>query len=211
MSFQAYVVQGPHVLEHFDAKTGELIMRRITQEVFRDMMDSQDLLYVAGGSPEADDSVKIYDLDSDSATVDQASGTIFFDGGDKGEYVLRRLTSADGAWASDLKVPVPADALEYLLDTRDASRPVVEELLTAFSPDGSTGPVTHVEYSVGVKSYIRKNSKWEPWPAETDSIEDMSVFEIRPDAAAKFLEVFDKGAMTVERINSYVQPEGEMG
>lgn len=211
MSFRAYVVQGPHVLEQFDAKTGELVMRRITQEVFRDMMDPQDLLYVAGGSPEADDSIRMYDLDSDSATVDQSSGTIFFDGGDEGEFVLRRLTSADGAWASDLKVPVPVDALEYLLDVRDQSQPAAEESLVAYAADGSTGPISHVEYSVGIKFYSRENSEWKPWPVENDPTEDMFVFEIRPDAAAKFLEVFDKGAMTVERINSYVQPAREMG
>jgi len=124
-------------------------------------------------------------------TVDRSSGTITFNSYGKA-YTVRAFQDSDGSWASTLRVPVPAEALEGMY---------MRETIMAFSPgdpgdgesliallDESAQDVQELVYTSDAGMFSRNNSAWFRVPPEHTEFDGMTIVEVSPD----FIETFDK-------------------
>lgn len=132
-------------------------------------------------------------------------------------YTIRRVTEADGVWASKTAAPAPVDSLEQLAIGGTYMAPgtfdTTDEAL--FAALGSDDELVHeLVYSSPSGIYVRSSNGWFRMPDDDDSLDGLEAI----DVTAEFLPVFDQAeaweqpvprATVLEYEATTESPEGE--
>lgn len=139
-----------------------------------------------------------------------AYGYVLFSTTDGGEYVIRALEDMDGDWISKYKMSITAQALPYLLFESEeiAPMPYLEnenERLIAFkSPEDDT--VFGLMYINKAGAYMRINQTWLALSPVDDSFDGSISYDVAPETAQEFVDMFDREALTYPQVEKYLQP-----
>jgi hypothetical protein len=159
-----------------------------THAVYREEVDGKPNIGVASINGD-----KLYPVKSyDEVNVSASKGDITFSSYSR-IYTVRAFQDSDGLWASRLRMPVPAEALEELY---------MAEVAAGFSPgapgdtenlyaavEEKTDEVKYLVYSAESGIYTRSSRAWFRLPADDDeTLDDLQVLEVDP----KFVKYFDK-------------------
>ncbi len=206
-----YLFEEPRVFEKVNVDTKEVEFKFIVDRAFRLTSDPNDYLYIGAGDDEYAEA-REYPVDLDDTNIDKETGDITFSVYD-GEYVIRQIAPEDGKWLSRLGIDLPQQAvLSLLAPSQNGSPNTSQEMLVAYSREESTGLVFGVEYiKTNLGSFVRNNGIWLLLSRDDETFEDMYATFIDPDKAEEFLTEYDKGGMTVERADTYADPNEQSG
>lgn len=149
----------------------------------------------AGGEVQEFDLAKPAFHDSVAATMEfESSGT---------RYRIRGFRETDGAWLSKYKTLLPVQALKGLTP-KTGEDEIVEryENLTAYASDTSTY-ITGVVYTNDLGTWVRQDNDWVLLAPSDDSFEGAEVYQISPDSADEFLELYDRNYVTTTDAAKY--------
>ena len=152
---------------------------------------------------------------SDEITNNKNTGIITFSDSTT-DYYIRPLRDEDGMWLSDLKTPLPVEALmqkirliqrnNMALFNQDSMNGLQEETLSAFSYPGSTA-VVGLLYNDTVGRWLRIDKEWMLVNDIDDSLilDDAVFVSIDSEKADEFINLFDEKHLDINRIGEYAQ------
>jgi len=165
----------------------------------------------------SDEVVTVYvDGSMESLPVKQGSiepyayGYVLFSTADGGDYVIRPLEDMDGDWISRYKMSIPGQALPYLLFESEESAPMPylddqnERLIAFKSPDDET--VFGLMYINKSGAYMRINESWLALSPADQSFDDSIAYDVLPETAQEFVDMFDDAEITLPQVEKYLQP-----
>lgn len=111
------------------------------------------------------------------------------------EYDTREFVDEDGLWLSRYKMYLPEDALAGLTKQGNAENMDTPETLTAYI-DG--GFLVGIVYDNNDGTWMRDDEEWIPVESASDTLagEETTTFEVDPEQAADFVELFDTQHVT---------------
>jgi hypothetical protein len=150
-------------------------------------------------------------------TNDKNTGIITFSDFNT-DYFIRPLRDEDGKWLSDLKTPLPVEALmqkitsikrknEMAIFPQGATDFFQEESLAAFSYPGSSA-VVGLLYNDTVGRWLRIEGDWLLVNDIDDSfiLDDAQFVFIDTEKADEFIQMFDENHLDINRISEFAQP-----
>lgn len=117
----------------------------------------------------------------------------------KMKYNWRPIREADGIWISQLRIPIPIEAIPGIAVSGDT---VAKEIVSAFS-DGDSPYVLGVTYETAEGSWVRSGGQFLPVAGDDTTYADMDRIIIDPVKVKEFLDLYDKNYVTVSDASSY--------
>lgn len=196
----------PNVKELLYAGVG--VLERTDQ-----VMDPEPIDYAALTD---DDNIAVVYTDGsqESFPVKQGSiepytyGIVLFSTVDGAEYAIRDVTDLDGSWISEFKIELPPITLKDLLTNPEVNfqMPYLEnenEKLIAFAaPDGED--VISVMYLNNYGAFLRINESWVSVAPDDTSVEGAEAYNVKPETAQEFIDMFDKDNVSVEEAKDFL-------
>ena len=145
---------------------------------------------------------KWFPVDLEQVIVDADTGAMIFTavGGD---YVIRKVTQQDSDWISpgtDTKSIVELEAI--IMGTETSAKEYKGEL-DALSQDDSTGPIYAITLTNDLGMFQRRNGIWLQLPSDHEEFDGLFGTFIDMARADEFIELYDKGGMTVEVADTF--------
>ena len=116
----------------------------------------------------------------------------------KSKYNWRPLRDADGVWISQLRIPLPVEAIPSIA----TGETVATEILSAFS-SGDSPYVLGVTYETADGSWVRSGGQFLPMAGDDTTYADMDRIIIEPAKAKDFLDLYDRNYVTVSDATDY--------
>jgi hypothetical protein len=145
---------------------------------------------------------KWFPVDLEQVRVDAETGTMTFTavGGD---YMVRKVIAEDSEWISQGTSIKSVAELEAMIMGTEVPKKKYEGELVALSQDGSTGPIYAVTLTNQLGMFERRNSTWYQIPPDHDEFDGLFGTFIDMARADEFLELYDKGGMTVTMADTF--------
>lgn len=159
-------------------------------------------------------SVEYTDGTQESFPVKQGSiepyayGIVTFSTSDGGEYVIREVTDLDGSWISQYKIELPPVTLKDLLTKPevDLQMPYLEneneKLIALKNPEDDS--IIGVMYLNQYGAFVRINETWVAVSPADGSMEGTNPYNVKPETAQEFIDLFDKGDVSYEDAKDYL-------
>ncbi len=169
------------------------------------------LILAATASPGKDqiqilnDTGKTEEHDSTDITVDPETARMSFVS-DGNKYRIREPRESDGSWLSKYKTSLPVEAIRAFTLRGDSMNP--DETLDAFATDDSPYLVGLV-YTNGVGRWSRIDEDWVLLAPTDDTFAEMNVFEIDPERAQEFIDLYDSSYVSITDAEQYESAESE--
>jgi len=159
-----------------------------------------------------DSEIKYFDIDSAEVFPQNGGKIIRFDQNNV-SYMLRDFIDEDGAWASDLKIELPVDALQtrvlyestaaidkYLGMELGEQLPFFEAVFAYFSEESQN--IALLIYMSTAGAYSRENFEWRPISLDEDFLDDLSAVQLDNDKVANLVTKFDsnRGILSVSEV-----------
>jgi len=135
-------------------------------------------------------------------------GIVLFSTVDGGEYVIREVTDLDGSWISEYKIELPPVTLKDLLTKPevDLQMPYLEneneKLIALKNPEDDS--IISVMYLNPYGAYVRINESWVAISPADNSLEGTNPYNVKPETAQDFIDMFDKGDVSFEDSKDYL-------
>lgn len=145
---------------------------------------------------------KWFPVDLEEVEVDAESGQMSFTavGGD---YIIRKVTQRDSEWLSLGTETKSIEDLEAIIMGTETSAKEYEGELDALSQDDSTGPIYAITLTNDFGMFQRRNGIWLQLPSNHEEFDGLFGTFIDMARADEFIELYDKGGMTVEVADTF--------
>jgi len=126
------------------------------------------------------------------------------------EYVIRQVTDLDGEWISQLKIPLPVVALQYLLIQPEETLKMayledeLEKLIALKSPESDD--IISIMYLNRYGAFVRINESWISIAPIDTSLDGTVPFNVKADTAEEFITMYDSDALSYEQAQEYLSP-----
>lgn len=143
--------------------------------------------------------------------VSYTYGVVLFNTEDGEEYVIRQVSDLDGEWISELKIPLPVIALQYLLLKPEETIEMayladeLEKLIALKSPDNDN--IISMMYLNRYGAFVRINESWVSIAPVDSSLEGTVPFTVNADTAQEFVDMYDKDTeLKYSQAKDYLTP-----
>jgi hypothetical protein len=142
--------------------------------------------------------------------VSYTYGVVLFSTEDGEDYVLRQVSDLDGEWISELKIPLPVIALQYLLLKPEETVEMayladeLEKLIALKSPDNDN--ILSLMYLNRYGAFVRINENWVAISPADTSLDGTVPFSVNADTAEEFVEMYDKEELEYSQVKDYLAP-----
>jgi hypothetical protein len=142
--------------------------------------------------------------------VSYTYGVVLFSTDDGEDYVLRQVSDLDGEWISELKIPLPVIALQYLLTKPEETVEMayledeLEKLIALKSPDNDN--ILSLMYLNRYGAFVRINESWVAISPADSSLDGTVPFKVSADTAQEFVDLYDKKELEYSQVEDYLSP-----
>ena len=145
---------------------------------------------------------KWFPVDLEQVKLDADTGAMFFTavGGD---YVIRKVNTNDSDWISPGTATKSVEELEAIILGDEMPAKKYEGELVALSQNDSIGPIYSVTLTNDLGLFERRNGIWIQIPSDHEEFDGLFGAFIDMKRADEFLELYDKGGMTVLVADNY--------
>jgi hypothetical protein len=142
--------------------------------------------------------------------VSYTYGVVLFSTDDGEEYALRQVSDLDGEWISELKIPLPVIALQYLLTKPEETVKMayledeLEKLIALKSPDNDN--IISMMYLNRYGAFVRVNESWVSISPADSSLDGTVPYTVNADTAQEFVDIYDKSEPKYSEVQDYLTP-----
>jgi hypothetical protein len=142
--------------------------------------------------------------------VSYTYGVVLFSTDDGEEYVIRQVSDLDGEWISELKIPLPVIALQYLLIKPEETVEMayledeLEKLIALKSPDNDN--IISMMYLNRYGAFVRVNESWISIAPVDTSLDGTVPYTVNADTAQEFVDMYDDSELEYSKVKDYLTP-----